>query len=119
MASYKVKYSIKRRVIGWLGLLLFTPMLFLPSEEPLFTKALFGLFILLSLYILIEGYSVIEINENGIYQRKLFGLYGIRWEEIKSIFHAPDGEGFTWLVLEGETKDYQLPGLVTGRIRMN
>ena len=70
-----------------------------------------GLIILLSIYGVIEGNGTLEITSEMIVEHKLYGRYGIRWDEIKTIRYSGGGEFLAVgiMVLEGNHKRLVVP----------
>ncbi len=114
MKSYRTKYSLKHRALGWVGLLVFVPLtFFLWTENPKVAIAIIIPFALCSIYALIEGNSMIEITSEMIVQRKVFGWYGMGWNEIETIQFCVSGDDwfiFESMVLEGKNKRLSIVG---------
>lgn len=110
MKNCRTKYSLTYRVVGWLGLLLFGSLLFISWTENVGVAiGLFSFFILLSIYGVIEGNGTLEITSEMIIEHKLYGSYGIRWDEIETIRYCGNGE-FQSMVLEGKHRRLNIPG---------
>ena len=113
MRNYRIKRPLKYRAVGWLGLLLFAPGYFIPwAEGAGVAFTLVTVFVLLSLYAVIEGLNTVEISPETIIQKKLFGSYGIGWDEIETIQYSLTGDWVTFetMILQGGCKRLSIPG---------
>jgi hypothetical protein len=113
MKSCQTKYALKYRIVGWIGLLIFVPLLFITWEE--YAGVAIGItsvFIVLSLYGLIEGNGTLEITSEMIIKHSLYGRYGIRWDEVETIRYCVNGDLLTTesIVLEGKQRRLNIPG---------
>jgi hypothetical protein len=113
MKNCRTKYALKNRVVGWLGLLIFVPLVFISWIENVGVAiGIFSFFVLLSIYSLIEGNGSLEITPEMIIEHKLYGRYGIRWDEIETIRYCESGDWLTFqsMVLEGKHRRLLVPG---------
>ena len=113
MKSCRTKYSLTYRIVGWLGLLFFVPLLFIPwTENAGVAIGIISFFILLCVICLIESNGTLEITPEIIIEHKLYGRYGIRWDEIETIRYCDVGDWVTFesMVLEGNHKRLTIPG---------
>lgn len=103
---------MKYRVAGWLGLLIFTPPLFIPwTENSAVAIGVFSVFVLLSICFLVEGNNSLEMTSEMIIEQKLYGRYGMRWDDIETIlfFVSGDWVPIESMVIEGN-KRLVIPG---------
>src|SRR5689334_21139075 len=113
MKNCRTKYALKYRIGGWIGLLIFVPPFFLLwTAHPVIAIGIFGFFILLSIYNLIEGNGTLEITPEMIIAHRLYGRYGIRWDEIETIRYCVNGNLVTseTMVLEGSYRRLNIYG---------
>lgn len=113
MNSCRTRYALKYRILGWLGLVVFVPPLFIPWEKNAgLAIGILSFFILLSIYSLIEGNGTLEITPQKIIEHRLYGRYGIGWDEIEKIRYSIDGDWvpFESMVLEGQHRRLKIPG---------
>ena len=113
MKNCRTKYALKYRIGGWIGLLIFVPPFFiLWTAHPVIAIGIFGFFILLSIYNLIEGNGTLEITPEMIIAHRLYGRYGIRWDEIETIRYCVNGNLVTseTMVLEGSYRRLNIYG---------
>lgn len=100
-------YALLYRLVGWLFLALFVPTWLLIWPENLAVAVgVLGLLILIGIYVVIDTNGTLEMTSEMIVERKLYGRYGIRWDEIETIRYSA-GEGFLAagpMVLEGKYK---------------
>jgi len=113
MKHCRTKYALQYRITGLIGLLVFVPLLFIPwTQNAGVAIGIISFFILLSIYGLIEGNGTLEITPEIIIEHKLYGRYGIRWDEIETIRHFVAGDLVTIesMVLEGHHRRLTIPG---------
>lgn len=113
MRSYRVNSPLKYRVVGWLGLLLCASGYFmLRAWSPGVAIPILTVFGLLSLCAIVEGFSVVEVSSEMVVQKKLYGRYGIRWDEVDTIRYCVAGElmMFETMLLGGGGKRLSIPG---------
>jgi hypothetical protein len=70
-----------------------------------------SLITLSNIYAIIEGNATLEITHDMIIEHKLYGRYGIRWDEIETIRYSDGGDwiSFGSMVLEGNHKRLTIP----------
>ena len=113
MKNCRTKYSLTYRIVGWLGVVLLVPFLFIPwGEDAVVAIGVISLLILLCLYAGIESNSTLEITSEMIIEHRLYGRYGIRWDEIETIRYDDIGDMVTFqsMVLEGKHRRLNIPG---------
>lgn len=105
-------YALPYRLAGWLFLALFVPSWFLIWPENLAVAVgILGLLILIGIFVVIDTNSTLEITSEMIIAHRLYGRYGIRWDEIETIRYSV-GEGFLAvgpMVLEGKFTRLAIP----------
>ena len=105
-------YALPYRLVGWLFLVLFVPTWFLIWPENLAVAVgILGLLILIGIYVVIDTNGTLEITSEMIIEQKLYGRYGIRWNEIETIRYSDGGEFLAVgpMVLEGKYKRLAIP----------
>ena len=113
MKNCRTKYSLTYRIVGWLGLLMCVSLLFIPwTEYAGVVRGVLSFFILVCIYFIIEANATLEITPEMIIEHRLYGRYGIRWDEIETIRYCETGDWVTFeaMVLEGNHRRLTIHG---------